>query len=187
MIRKSMRSLALGSVFFGALILGCQPAEQAQDGSDHGHPHGHDHAHSDGPKSFEDAIAKLINIEKEIHAAIDKDDLELAHEPLHEVGDLLKQVPELAADTDLSESDWTDVKEDVDRLSQAFDDVDSAFHQDGDKKAAYDEAKSTIDEGIKNLNAKLAQMGIELPVPEPTHGETDEPASDHDHDDQENE
>lgn len=155
------------------LVTGCQPAETTAEKEaehDHGHEHGHDHDHSDRPESLREAIVELKELSDSFCAAMDEDDTEAAHDPLHDLGNLLEAMPELAADTDLPEEDWKQVKAEVDRLFDTFGEVDSAFHKkDGDKQAAYEDAKSTIEAGIAALEAKLPLM------------EEDPAHTDHDH------
>ncbi len=165
--------------------LGCQPAtDTGKQQSGHGHGHDHDHDHSDRPKNLQTAIAELTEMANAIRTAMEEDDPKSAHEPLHKVGSLLKAMPDLAADTDLPESDWDAIKAEVDRLFDAFGDIDSAFHKkDGDKQAAYDAAKSTVDEGMAALEAYLPKLG---PVDTPAkHDDHDHEAHDeeegHDH------
>lgn len=151
------------------LFTGCQPADSTAEEHteedtehDHGHEHGHEHEHdhSDRPESLREAIVELRELSDSFCAAMDEDDTEAAHDPLHHLGELLEAMPELAADTDLSEEQWQQVKEEVDRLFDAFGEIDSTFHEkDGDKKAAYEDAKSTIEEGVAALETKLPQLG----------------------------
>lgn len=157
-----------------AIVGGCDSTKQAGAVKDD-HGHSHDHDHSDGPKSLPAAITKLHDMWAEISTAMDKSDPEAAHGPLHEVGHLLESIPDLAAETDLPESEWNDIKGDVDQLFAAFGDIDSAFHkQDGDKQAAYEAAKPKIEAGIAALEAQLPLLGED--------STTDDHDDNHDHD-----
>ena len=139
------------------------------DGDDHDHD-GHGHDHSVGPKSFHAAIARLKEIQTQLDTAMQENDMEAAHAPLHDVGRLLNKLPELAADTDLAESDWEDVKAESERLFDAFGDVDGTFHNDEGQLEVYEKAKPKIDDGIAKLESKLALAG-----------EAPEDHADHDH------
>ena len=164
------------------IFTGCQPeastGEKEADhghGHEHGHEHGHDHHHSDRPESLRAAIVELKELSDSFCSAMEKDDTEAAHDPLHDLGKLLEAMPELAADTDLPEEEWNLVKDEIDRLFDAFGEVDSAFHKkDGDKKAAYEDAKSTIEAGVVALEAKLPLLGDDKAHADHEH--------DHDHD-----
>ena len=132
-----------------------------------------------GPKTFADAVVQLKEINDQINVAMENDEPDSAHDPLHNVGNLLNKLPELATDTDLSESEWTEVKDETDRVFKAFGQVDAAFHDGGDKKAAYDSAKSTINEGITALEVKLAASGSKLSTYEHDHEGHDHEGHDH--------
>ncbi|MEZ6100975.1 MAG: hypothetical protein R3E01_18705 [Pirellulaceae bacterium] len=170
--------------YMGALLClglavtgGCNSSEKASEETD-GHAHSHEHEHEGAPKSLHEAIDELRDMWAAISTAMDNSDPEAAHDPLHDVGKLLEAMPDLAAETDLPESEWNEIKSEVGRLFEAFGDIDSAFHkQDGDKVAAYESAKATIDEGIAAFEAKIPLLG-ETASPEDD-GHDDE---DHDHD-----
>lgn len=139
--------------------LGCQSTSETAK-EDDGHEHGHDHDHADVSMTFQDAVAELTAMRDQISNAIENDDPELAHNPLHEVSEILEAIPELAADTDLPESEWQQVKAETERLFDAFSKIDSAFHKQGsDKKAVYEEVKASINEGVANLEAMLTLLG----------------------------
>ncbi|REK17420.1 MAG: hypothetical protein DWQ37_06425 [Planctomycetota bacterium] len=136
-------------------VCGCTSAKQeSAEHDDHGHSH--DHEHADAPESLPVAIVELRKNWEAISQVINGSDSESAHDRLHDVGTLLEAMPDLAAETDLPESEWNEIKSEADKLLDAFGDIDLAFHkEDGDRVAAYDAAKSTIDEGIAALEAKL--------------------------------
>ena len=155
MSRSQTRYLAGLLCLLFAFLSGCNSAKQAS-GEHDDHGHSHDHEHAGAPKSLPVAITELRKKWGEISKAMDSSDPDSAHQPLHDIGRVLEAVPDLAAETDLSENDWNEIKSEVDKLLDAFGDIDSAFHkEDGDKATAYEAAKSTIDEGIAALEAKL--------------------------------
>ena len=154
-----------------AIVGGCNSAEQASD----------DHGHSDMPKSLPAAITELRDMWADISTAMDNSDPDSAHDPLHDVGNVLVAMPDLAAETDLQESERNDIKAEVDKLFAAFLDIDSAFHQGGgDEVAAYESAKSTIEEGVAALEAKLPLLGEDPAANNPGHKDH----QDEDHDDE---
>lgn len=159
MDKQMIRLIGASYLISLIVVAGCRPAgDPGTQNADH--RHSHDHEHSDTPKSLSAAIAELKAMWDQIRTAVKDSDFASAHEPLHEVGYLLQAMSELAADTDLSEGEWQEIKEQADQLFEAFSDIDSAFHKkDGDKQAAYDSAKSSIDEGIAELEAKLPLLG----------------------------
>jgi hypothetical protein len=154
-----MRLVSVGCLLIVVIYAGCQPAANTAT-QDADHDHEHDHDHSDRPESLRAAIVELKEMRDQIRTAMDNNDPDSAHEPLHDVGKLLAAMPELAADTDLPESEWQEIKQEVDQLFKAFGDVDASFHTKGaDKQAAYEAVKSIIDEGVTALEAKLSQLG----------------------------
>ena len=177
------------NLYVGVLCLGlittcagCQSSSDAdQHESEHGHGHSHDHDHSHRPKTLRAAIESLQEMRDEIRTAIEQDNAEAAHGPLHEVGQLLKAMPGLAADTDLAEADWDELKGHVDSLFDAFGDVDKVFHkQDGDKQQAYDDSKLAIDEGVAAIAAYLTKLPADKAKAKHDH---DHDHDGHDHDD----
>ena len=168
-----------------AIAGGCTSTEQASGEKD---GHGHNHDHSDTPKSLHAAITEVSDMWADISTAMDNSDPEAAHNPLHDVGKVLEAMPDLAAETDLAESEWNEIKEEADKLFEAFGDIDSVFHKkDGDKVAAYESAKTTIDEGVAALEAKLPLLG-EGPLTDyhdhEDHQNHEEEHENHDHDDE---
>lgn len=131
------------------------------DGHDHDHEgHDHDghhhHDHGERPQSFSEAVEQLVVTRDAIRDAILNGDPDDAHDPLHEVGALIETIPDLAAETDLPEAEWTAVKEANEKLYDAFGKVDKAFHtKDGDKKAAYEGAAEAIDAAIEDIRSRL--------------------------------
>ena len=138
---------------------GCNSSQHASE-EKNGPGHSHEHEHEGAPKSLHAAVNQLRDMWFDISTAMDRRDPDAAHDALHDVGHVLESMPDLAAETDLPESEWNEVKAAVNKLFDAFGDIDSAFHEkDGDKVAAYESAKATIDEGVATLEAKLALLG----------------------------
>lgn len=160
MNQPRLRQAAAFLGLFFAIVGGCNSTEQGSEQQDgHGHGHSHDHDHS-APQSLYAAITQLSDMWADISTAMDNNDPDAAHDPLHDVGKVLDAMPRLAAETDLPESDWNQIKSEAGKLENAFGDIDSAFHQqDGDKQAAYEAVKPKIDAGIAALKAKLPLLG----------------------------
>lgn len=163
-----------------APLVGCGGTTQSTSAETHDHDHDHhDHDHGHRPASLHEAVHELTEIRDAVRAAILEGDPDDAHDPLHEVGELLEVLPDVAADTDLPKEEWDAVKAANERLFDAFGKVDKAFHtKDGDKKAAYEEVATDLDEAIEEIRARLPQTGEE-PHHEGEHGD------DHDHDHEE--
>lgn len=169
-------------VVLSCSLVGCSGAdpEAGRDASTHGHDHDHDHGHR--PDSLHAAVAELTEMRDAIRDAILTGEPDDAHGPLHEVGELLEAIPDIAAETDLPEEEWTAVNKANEQLFDAFGAIDKAFHtKDGDKKSAYEGVADQLDEAIEVIRSKLSLTGEEPPAEEAgaahDHELTDEPAT----------
>ena len=135
------------SLFFLCLfVVGC-----ADDHADSGHGHEHDDAETRMP--YDALVTRICEHRDAIKAAFDADKLEEAHDPLHEIGHLIEQLPDSAAETDLVESDWNQVKDASKELMDAFGKVDALFH--GDKEGVkFAEVEQEIGQAIAVLEEK---------------------------------
>ncbi len=169
MLRATQLTCFLAIGFVVSIQTGCykpdtatgSTAGQTEDGHDH---EGHEHDHAN--MSFSAAISELEELSGTISESMAKDDADAAHDPLHEVGDLLEQLPELAKKDGLSQADQKTVNGAVAKLMDAYGAVDAIMH--GEEGKSWDEVKDEIDEATKTLTAF-----------EHSHGDGDH---DHDHD-----
>lgn len=146
-------------------LVGCGEATTDTQAETAGHGHDHDHEHADRPESLHAAVAELTEVRDTIREAILNGDPNDAHDPLHEVGELLEAIPDIAAETDLPKPEWDAVNAANDELFDAFGTIDKAFHtKDGDKKAAYEGVTEKLDNAIEAIRSRLALTG-EDPVP----------------------
>ena len=129
-------------------------------------------------------MAELTSIHEAVRAAIMEGDADDAHGPLHEVGELLGAIPDVAAETDLPEEEWNAVKAANEKLFDAFGTIDKAFHvKDGDKKAAYEQVSAELTAAIEEIRVRLPMTGED---PDAGHDHHDHDGHDHDeHDDHE--
>jgi hypothetical protein len=116
----------------------------------------HEHEHSvEGHLPFDSLVAEIREHRDAVKAAFDADKQDDAHDPLHQIGHLIAQLPDAAAETDLAESDWNEVKQASDKLMAAFGKVDALFH--GDKDGLkFAEIEQDVQEAIAVLEAKVA-------------------------------
>lgn len=160
-----------------SITIGCSSDTHASnEHDDDHHGHHHDHDHGDMPKTLHAAIVDLRQEWEEISDAVTQGNPEEAHDPLHEVGEILTGMLTLAADTDLSEDQWNELKKTIDSLMDAFGEIDAAFHEEKDKVEAYEAVKSVIEEGVNELEKVLPLLG-EYVADDHHHDE------EHDHDD----
>jgi hypothetical protein len=168
-----IRSTAQMTIMFTCVILivaGCRPGSNpsqspASDTStqtassdihateshhDHGgHQHEkHEHAVA---SSYDDAVRKLASLCEEIDAAFAEKDIDRAHDPIHEVGHLLEQLPNLASSSIESDNEMARAKKAIDQLFDCFGQIDEKLHQ--GQEVRYSEFKPSIDAAVKELVA----------------------------------
>jgi hypothetical protein len=131
----------LAMVAFALTIVGCEPAKPKADA---GADHGADHAHAE---TLAGAVKELEGICATIKAAFAKDDAEAAHEPMHEVGHVLGEIPDLVAKSTLDDAGKAEVKKAAETLFEAFSAVDESMHGSGGKK--YSDVAESIDAALK--------------------------------------
>lgn len=181
-LRSAPSLLLVATIALAVAASGCGPAESAGDADSGDHGHDHDHDHGDRPESLQAAVDKLTSIRDTVRTAMLEGDANAAHGPLHEVGELLDALPDVAAETDLAEEDWNAVQAATDELRIAFAAIDKAFHtKDADKKAAYEQVADELDDAIEDIRSRLPMTGEE--PAEEENEDHDHDDHDHDHDD----
>ncbi len=124
-------------------VVGCEPANKPKVDAG-ASEHGQDHAHAE---TLADAVKELEGICATIKAAFAKNDAEAAHEPMHEVGHVLEEIPDLAAKSTLDDAAKAEVKKAAETLFEAFSAVDESMHGSGGKK--YSDVAEAIDAALK--------------------------------------
>jgi hypothetical protein len=133
-------------------VIGCTNASDHQAGTDHGHDHDHS---AEARMPFDALVTRICEHRDAIKAAFDADKPDEAHDPLHKIGKLIAQLPDAAAETDLDESDWNEVKQASDNLMAAFGKVDALFH--GDEEGInFAEVEQDVNEALAVLEKKVA-------------------------------
>lgn len=100
-------------------------------------------------QAFAQAVADVAELTRKIRTGFESDDVDAAHGPLHDVGDRLKDVSELAVDSGLSESDQKRAEDSVNAMFEAFADVDKTLH--GQEGATWEEVADTIEQALAEL------------------------------------
>jgi hypothetical protein len=134
--KLSVVALALG-------IAGCEPAAKP-NASTTTSASDQEHAH---PETLAEAVKELEGISATIKAAFAKDDAEAAHGPMHDVGHVLEEIPDLADKSTLDDAGKAEVKKAAASLFEAFNAVDESMHGSTGKK--YSEVSETIDAALK--------------------------------------
>jgi hypothetical protein len=109
-----------------------------------------DHKHAE---TYPEAVAELEEMNKAIAAAFAANDADAAHDPLHEIGHVLDELPALAKKQELSDEAVAAIGAAVEKLFDAFGKVDAMFH-DGEG-ATYDEVKADVDASMDVLRQHL--------------------------------
>ena len=137
----------LSMIVITLTIIGCEPAAKPKPGAgadtSSGGP---EHAHAE---TLADAVKELEGICATIKAAFAKDDAEAAHDPLHDVGHVLEEIPDLVAKSALDEAGKAEALAAKKSLYESFEAVDQGMHGSGGKK--YSEVAEAIDAALKIL------------------------------------
>lgn len=158
----------LGYSFVAALsvgLLGCGPAGDSTPAGgpavSHDHEHG-DHDHGDaqdasaGPTDFPAGVAELRKNYEAIRDAFQANDLDKAHTPLHEVGELLEGLPALADKAALGEAERASAKAAVDAMFDGYGQIDGAIH--AGKQPDYAAVAEKLDRGMADLQAVVTGL-----------------------------
>jgi hypothetical protein len=178
----SLLSLGLLSALLLVGLSGCDSGgttETTADGTeqsgdshadDHDHEDGDDHGHGDGEHAGEDhdaedhdhdfeslaeAVAEIESLRDEIRDGFKGDDPDVAHGPLHHIGEVLIATEEMVNEMDDSTENKAEIQAAVKTLLDEFTAVDNTLHGADDGKQ-YSEASESIDAAIETLksNAK---------------------------------
>lgn len=142
------------------LFAGCADEAARQDKNaagqgasidDHGHGHNHDHDHA--PTTVREALAALTALRNTTRDAFAANDMDAAHDPLHEVGNVLTAIPELAKKENVDPEQQPAIQKAVDTLLDAFGRVDKTMH--GQEGSTYAEESATIDAALLELESLL--------------------------------
>lgn len=106
---------------------------------------------------FDSLVIRICGHRDAIKAAFDADKQDEAHDPLHEIGHLITQLPDAAAETDLDESDWNQVKQASDNLMVSFGKVDARFHGE-EEGVKFTEVEEDVQDAISVLKEKVAVL-----------------------------
>jgi hypothetical protein len=118
----------------------------------------------DLPRTYAEGIADLKSMAAAIRQAMEGDAHDDAHDPLHEVGFLLRMLPDLA--TDMSAEAKKVVEDESQRLFDAFGKLDEAFHDaEGDRQAAFDAINADMAASIAALEALLTPAAAPAEAP----------------------
>ena len=125
-------------------------ADQSGTVSNQDGDHDHDHDHP-APEGFAAEVAVLRGHFETIRDALGENDVSTAHDPLHEVGHLLENLPKLADQAGLNAEDLATAKAAITAMFEAYGQIDQAIH--GDKDVDYESVREKLDQGMADLDA----------------------------------
>lgn len=143
------------------LIAGCQDDGTRRDANAGGESAEHDHGHSHAPATSGEGLAEVTSLRNTIRDAFAANDMDTAHDPLHEVGDVLLAIPELAKKENVEAEKLASIQKAVDTLMDAFGRVDKTMH--GQEGSTYAEESATIDAAVLELESLLNQSATPKP------------------------
>lgn len=155
----------LGYSFVAALsvgLLGCGPAGDSKPAGGPAASHDHEQDHGDakeapaGPADFPAGVAELRKNYEAIRDAFQANDLDKAHTPLHEVGELLEGLPALADKAVLGEAERASAKAAVDAMFDGYGQIDGAIH--AGKQPDYAAVAEKLDKGMADLQAVVTGL-----------------------------
>ena len=135
--------------------LGCTGTSEPVASSDKDEHAGHDHGEAAGPTSLGEAVDAVAAHAVTIKDAFAAGTPEACHDAMHEVGNILSKLPDLAAKTDLSEEDQAAVRSAGDAVFEGFMQLDDGLHGNEDAPG-YDEVADEIEAGIATLREKVS-------------------------------
>ena len=156
---------------FVTLLAGCTDDVAQRDAGGGAAEHDHDHGHSHAPTTSGEGLAELTSLRNTIRDAFAANDMDKAHDPLHEVGDVLMAIPELAKKENADSEKLASIQKAVDTLMDAFGRVDKTMH--GQEGSTYSEESATIDAAVLELESLLNPSE----TPKPDAATPDKPAS----------
>jgi len=126
------------------------------------HDHGHEQSHAPGKSSvdFPGAVAEVVRLDDTIRKAFAEQDTAAADEPIHAIGHLLEQLPELAK-ADGSGVDVAAVKKSSGLLFEAYSRIDGKLH--GGEGSDYDTEAPGIARELSTFRAFLVPPGSSAP------------------------
>lgn len=164
-------TLKLALLSFVTLFAGCTDDVAQRDAGGGAAEHGHDHGHSHAPTTSVEGLTELTSLRNTIRDAFAANDMDTAHDPLHEVGDVLMAIPKLAKKENADSEKLASIQKAVDTLMDAFGRVDKTMH--GQEGSTYAEESATIDAAVLELESLLNPSG----APKPGAATSDKPAS----------
>lgn len=168
-LRTCVPALAIVALLFG---LGCTTEEHSEHDHDHEHEHEHTHEHehreiAHKPADYPKAVRRLRELHEQL-AAEEKIDSKL--DPWDEYLDLVRWLPELAADSDLAKEPWDNIHQTSKGLEQSLKPILASAHP----ESAYSEAVAEIEPLLNELDRAVRLFPTESKPPVSSETKTSE-------------
>ncbi|TVS20240.1 MAG: hypothetical protein EA424_05000, partial [Planctomycetaceae bacterium] len=143
--------LIAGLVMLGFTGCGSSPSPESPAivADDHDHDHDHDHHDHEQVENFAEGVSTLRGHYETIRDALDEDDIDTAHDPIHQVGHLLEGLKQLVDHVGLDADDKATAHAAIDAMFAAYGEVDKAIH--GAQPVDYDSVREPLDQGMADL------------------------------------
>jgi hypothetical protein len=106
-----------------------------------------------GPKTLSEAVKAIGDTYAKIKTAFDEKAPDKAHDPMHEIGELLEGVPVLASKASLEPAKLEGVTASVKTLIEQFTKIDDKMH--GKEGAEFNEVSGKIEDALKALQGVI--------------------------------
>lgn len=140
--------LIVGLVMLG--FTGCGPSPSPESPARVADDHDHDHDH-EAVENFAEGVSTLRGHYETIRDALDEDDIDTAHDPIHQVGHLLESLQQLVDHVGLDADDKATAQAAIDKMFEAYGEVDKAIH--GAQPVDYEAVREPLDQGMADLES----------------------------------
>jgi hypothetical protein len=112
--------------------------------------HDHDHDHEE-VENFAEGVATLRGHYVTIRDALGEDDIDTAHDPIHQMGHLLESLTQLVDHVGLDADDKATAQAAIDAMFEAYGQVDKAIH--GAQPVDYESVREPLDKAMADLES----------------------------------
>lgn len=140
------------------------------------------------PTSYAEMVSQIKSQATTIETAFTSGKPDDAHHSLHEIGNLLLGLPDVAKKSSFGESDLNDVHAATKSLLDAFGKLDAVMHKsdsDISEDTTYEDVASDVTAGIETLDSKSELPGADVAQTDAHAHDHDGEDHAHDHDDEE--
>ena len=107
--------------------------------------------HDQEVENFAEGVSTLRGHYETIRDALGEDDIDTAHDPIHQVGRLLESLKQLVDHVGLDADDKATAQAAIDKMFEAYGEVDKAIH--GGQPVDYEAVREPLDQGMADLES----------------------------------